>query len=138
MTFLPEPDECGGEADEAQVAAGKLVKAGTDTAIVLELADEGLDQETLAVEVSIVVALLLLIRAWWDDWFGTTGFNGLNEVFGVVAFVSNDEVTGVAGNQLGGLGDVMALRTCQPEAQWVAQFIDRDVNLGAEPASTPA
>ena len=36
------------------------------------------------------------------------------------------------------LGDVMTLACCQFKAQRVAQSIHAQVNLGAEPASTPA
>ena len=49
VDILPEPDESGGEMQEAQVSGVQLLKPGEDPAIVLHLVDEAFHQMTLSV-----------------------------------------------------------------------------------------
>ena len=64
------------------------------------------------------------------------GFDGFDEMVGVIALVRQDEVSVVASDQLGSLGDVRDFCSGQTEAEWIAQGIDQDVNLAAKATTT--
>jgi hypothetical protein len=69
---------------------GQLLETGKDTAIVLDLANEALNQMTFLVQMGIVVSLFNTILAGWDDWNSPAIDNQLQKVVGIIGTVCND------------------------------------------------
>ena len=63
-----EPDEHADQQDAGQKRAGKLVEAGGNGAIVLDLVEEAFDEVALAIECEVGLARRLSVRLRGDDW----------------------------------------------------------------------
>ena len=72
----------------------------------------------------------------WNNRFSSLSNDPLDKVIRRIASVGNDMLTGVALQQLLGLGNVMALTGCQDEAQRIPQSVHGDMDFRAETPST--
>ena len=100
----------------------------------LDFVEETFDQVPLLVQMAVVFALLGAVLAGRDHRFGLFLGNPVQEFFRVIRAIRNHPLKIKLGNQVFGLGDIMALPAGQQKAQWVAQSIYAGVDLGAEPA----
>jgi hypothetical protein len=116
----------------------KFVVPCENASIPFDLVDEALDQMALLIEMPVIVPLFGAVFLGRNDCLGTVISNRLEQCIDIVGSVGNQmlELKGV--DQRLGLCTVMALSASQDEAEWIAQCIDKDVNLGAESAPTPA
>ena len=138
VDISPQPDESGGEVQEAQVSGVQLLKPGEDPAIVLDLVDEAFHQMTLPVQMPVIVGGCLAVRAGRNDRHHTQFQDVSAKLLGIVPFVGQYVLASITGDQLLRLGDVVLLPSGQDESQGVAQAVHAHVNLGAEPAAAPA
>ena len=129
-----QPDECANETEKAKIPLGQLLKSRKDTAIVLDLADEALDQMTFFVKMLIVAIRLRTVRPRWDHGLCTTIDHRLPEIVGVVRLVRDHKLAFVPVDERVGLSDIVPLSAGQREAQGVAQGIHTDMDLRAETA----
>jgi nitrate/nitrite-specific signal transduction histidine kinase len=79
-----QPDECANETEKTKIPLGQLLKSRKDAAIVLDLADEALDQMTLFVKMLIVAIRLRTVRPRWNHGLCTTIDHRLAKIVGVV------------------------------------------------------
>ncbi len=79
-----QPDESPDKAQESKIVFGKLLEARKDTAIMLDFADETLNQMTLSVQICIVVPLWLTISTGRDDGDSAAFNYDLKKIDGVV------------------------------------------------------
>ena len=138
VDISPQPDESGGEMQEAQVSGVQLLKPGEYPAIVLDLVDEAFHQMALPVQMPVIVGGCLAVRAGRNDRYHTQFQDVLAKLLGIVPFVGQYVLASITGDQLLRLGDVVLLPPGQDESQGVAQAVYAHVNLGAEPAAAPA
>lgn len=138
MRLLAEPDECRDETQEAQVSVSQLVEAGEDAAIVLNLADEALDQVALLVCVPINLTLFFAVAARRNDRFRALFFDTFDEVCRVVAGVGNQHLELVGFDECRRLRDVVTLAARQAKSERQAERVHAQVNLGRKAAATPA
>lgn len=82
------------------------------------------------------MTLLQAVLARWNNRDSAHSVDHLDDFFGIIAFVGDDEVTAPAGKQRYGLRRIVSLTASENEIRWVAQSIDVEVNFGAK--STPA
>jgi hypothetical protein len=136
LTFSSQPDERSHKAQETQVTPGELVEPGKDTSIMLDFVDKAFDQVPLSIEVWVVIAALGPVFPWWNDRNGTQRLDAGDEIIGVIALVGDDKAAWVVGEQSGRLRDIVCLAPGELEVQRVAQGIDTEMNLGAEPTTT--
>ena len=116
----------------------KFVVPGENASIPFDLVDEALDQVAFLIEMPVIVPLFAAVFLGRNDCLGTAISNRLEQCVDIVGSVGNQmrELKGV--DQRLGLCAVMAFSAGQNETEWIAQCIDKDVNLGAESAPTPA
>ena len=119
--------------------SSELLIARGDTAELLELIKESLDEVTGLITVMIIVAWRFSIRARRNNRFGRVGLNLLHQGITVIAFIGNDGLgIGRHGQQGVGLTHVGLFSARQGESDRVAQRINEAVNLGAETARRAA
>ena len=94
---------------EAHIPRCRLFESGEDPTVVLDLADETLDQTTLPVEVGVICAGLAPIRSGWYYCDGPASGDLIYERSGIVCSVCDHILTLESIYQLGGLGDIVYL-----------------------------
>ena len=100
----------------------------------LDFIEETLDQVPLLVQMGVVFPRLFAVLARWDDRFCFFLRNLVQKRFRVVGAICNQPLKIKIGNQVFGLGNIMALPASQAKTQRIAQGIYAGVDLGAEPA----
>ena len=130
-----EPEQYANQRDGSKESVGELVVAGGDGAILLELAEEPLDQIALAIEREIGVARLGAIGLGRNDGRDGAALEGLDQSVGVVGFVGQERVGLDLVEQRLGLGDIGRLPGRQRKSSWISDRIDDGVNLGCQPAA---
>jgi hypothetical protein len=118
--------DCGEEVSRS------FVVAGCDGAVLLELADEVLDEVAFLVEVLVVIAGVLPVRFWRND----RCFPGVLEwlshpLIGVEGFVGDQDSGLDGGKKSIGAVQIVGLACRKMKARRVAEGIDGDVYLGA-------
>ncbi len=98
VDILPEPDESGGEMQEAQVSGVQLLKPGEDPAIVLHLVDEAFHQMTLSVQMPVIVGGFLAVRAGRNDRHHTQFQNVSAKLLGIVPLVGQYVLASITGD----------------------------------------
>lgn len=93
---------------------------------------------TLLVQLLVVCTRLSSVFPRRDDRDGFALGDECNELGAVLSFVSNDVLAVEVSQQGLGLGNVMAMATCQQNMKRIAQAIYQDVDFGAEPTSAAA
>jgi hypothetical protein len=121
--------DCGEEI------SGGFVVARGDGAVLLELAEEVLDEVACLVGFFIVVALDFAIAPGRDHDRLPPCQQGLDHpLVGIEGLVCQQGFGRHAREQRVGALQVMGLAWCQDEVQRIAQRIDQRMNLGAQPA----
>lgn len=138
MTLLAEPAKRRYEAQEAQVSGSQLVEAREDAPVVLDLADEALNQVALLVCVPVDLTLFFAAAARPADRIRASLFDTFDEVRRVVTGVGYQRPELVSLDERLGLRNVVALAARQPEPERQAEPVNAQVNLGGEAAATPA
>ena len=124
--------------EEGKVSPGQLVEAGEDAAVLLDLADEALDEMAFLVEVRVVRVRLPAPRARRYHWERATLAYRPEELARVVGAICDHIRTLETGDEFLRLGHIVCFSSCQRKSQGVAERIDADVHLGAEPATAPS
>ena len=101
----------------------------------LDPVDEPLDQVALFVEVLVVGNCFRSRAARWNHRFGAAFRHDGAKPIRVISLIGEHVFEGKAVDQSFGLADVVNLPCCQDEADGIAQGIDADVYLGAQPAA---
>lgn len=132
-----EPGDAGGQVDGGQEVCGSLVVAGRDRPELLELGEEVLDQVTRLVQILVIGTRVSAVGFGRNHRRLARLFQqGKDPCLGVECLVGDQD----AGLEFGEQGvrslQVMRLPRREREAGWVAQRIDRGVDLGAQ--ATPA
>lgn len=127
--------------------SSEFLIARGDTAELLELIKESLDEVTGLITMMVIVAWRSSIRARWNNRFGRVGLNPLHQGITVIAFIGGvpslsrgDDGLGIGrhGQQGIGLTHVGLFGACQGESDRVTQRINDAVNLGSETARRAA
>ena len=113
LTFLAKPDERRCKAEKTKIALSKLVEAGKDAAVVLDLVDETLNQMPFSIEMGIVVSVIDPVLATGNDGDSAHRLDELDEMIGVISFVSDDEVALMTRKESSRLRDVMSFSTSE-------------------------
>ena len=130
-----EPDDNRGEVDSREEIDGAFVIAGCDGAKLLEFGEEILDEVTRFIELFVVLALMLAIGFWRDDGALASFVERLdNTLVGIEAFVGDHNVGLDLRQQDVGAVEIAGLSGCEREAGWIAQSINRRIDLGAQSA----
>ncbi len=131
-----EPDEYSGEVDCSEKVTSGLVVAGGDSAILLELVEEILDQMARLIQMLVIFARLLTTALGRDDDAFAIVLQRYNHpLFCVIGFIGDDSVRLDVRQQGIGAFQVMSLSWRQMKAGRIAQGIDGRVDLGAQPAT---
>lgn len=78
--------------EKRAVIASELVEAGEDVTVLLELADETLDEVPLFVAFTVVITRLSTVFARWNYCLSPPIGDGFEDSFCVIGFVSQDEL----------------------------------------------
>ena len=121
--------------DAGEKVSRGLIITGRDSSELLELTDEILDQMARLVHLSIKVARRLAIALRWNH----RGFARRQERFdhsliGVEGFVGQQGIRPHLWQELVGALKVVRLTTGQEEGKRIAQRIDHEMDLCAQPA----
>jgi len=117
---------------------GELVVAGGDTSAVLDALEEVLDAVALLVEGLVVGVLSLAAATGRDDRVAALFDDFVVEAFGVIGLVGNDVFGGKPIDQIAGADHVVLLARTKDQADWQAEGVDADMELGPEAAARTA
>ena len=106
----------------------------TRPTVALHLANKAPHQMTLPVQVRVVQDYYLPVGTPWHHRCHPQLGNPLPQPLGIVPFVRNHILAGVAGPQRFGLGNVILLASRQDKTQRIVQPVHCDVHFGTEPA----
>jgi len=130
---LSEPDHHAGDADHGHEGLGGFVVTRGDATEVFDLVDKAFDEMALLVEVGIVRDGLGAGTVRGDHGVDVVRAQVRSEGIGVEGLVGNQDFGGQAADECFGLGDVVRLAGGETNAQRIAERIDGDVQLGAQP-----
>jgi hypothetical protein len=121
---------------EAQIVPRGLLVAREDPAVVLDSAEEALNQMALLVGEPVALPLFLAVLSGRDDRRHAPRQDGLDKFVAVVALVRPQRLSPRRGQRQQGfrLADVAGRPARQDEVERVAQGVDEGMDLGAEPA----
>jgi hypothetical protein len=121
--------------DAGEKVSGGLIIAGGDSSELLELADEILDEMARLVQLSIKIARRLAMAPGRDYWglarrqegfdYALIGIEGFIRQYGIGFHLRQEHV---------GACKIMRLATGQEERKRIAQRIDHEMDLCAQPA----
>ena len=134
---LPEPDHHAGDAYHGQEGLGGFVVARGDAAEVFDFVDEAFDQMAFLVELGIVSDDPSARAVGGDNGDRAALHQVRPEGIGVEGLVGDQDFHGQPVEQRFGLRHFVALAGSEADAQRVAEAIDSDVQLGAQPAARP-
>ena len=121
--------DCGEEI------SGGFVVAGGDSAVLLDLAEEILDEVTCFVGIFVEIALNLAVALGRDhERFSACKQRLDYPLVGIESLVCQQDLGRHIGQQRVGALQIMGLARRQDEVQRIAQRIDERMNLGAQPA----
>ncbi len=130
---LAQPDHHAGDADHGHEGLGGFVVTRGDATEVFDLVDKAFDQMALLVEVGIVRDGLGARAVRGDHGADVVLAQVCSEGIGVEGLVGDQDLGGQAADERFGLGDVVRLAGGETNAQRIAERIDGDVQLGAQP-----
>jgi hypothetical protein len=81
---------------ETDVVTGQLIEASEAAAVVLELADEALDEVTLLVKLLVIPALLFAVRLGRDNGLSSYVSDCKENRVSIVCLVAKDELRSLA------------------------------------------
>ena len=130
-----EPDCSGGEMDGGEEISRGFVVAGGDGAVLLELAEEILDEVAGLVGVFVEIALNLAVSLGRDhERLAPCKQRFDHPLVGIEGLVCQQGRCRHIRQQRVGAFQIMGLARRQDEVQRIAQRIDERMNLGAQPA----
>ena len=133
-----EPEQYANERHGSNESIGELVVARRDGPVLLEFAEEALDEVALAIEGKIGFAGLAAIGFRRDDGRDAALSERRDQRVGVIALVGEECVRLDLIEQRHRLCDVVRLPRRQRQRHGVAERIDDGVNLGRQPAAGTA
>ena len=133
-----EPEQYANQRDGGKKSVGELVVAGGDGAILLELAEESLDQIALTVEREIGVARLGAIGLGGNDGRDGAALEGLDQGIGVIPLVGQERRGLDLFEQRLSLGYIRRLPGRQRKNRRISNRIDDGVDLGRQPTAGSA
>ena len=129
-----EPDDSSGEVDCGEEISGGFVVAGGDGAVLLELAEEILDEVAGLVGFFVEIALNLAVSLRRDHERLSSCKQRLDHpLIGIEGLVCQQGFGSHIRQQRVGPFQIMGLSRRQDEVQRIAQRIDKRMNLGAQP-----
>jgi hypothetical protein len=127
-----EPNDSSGEVDCGEEISRRFVIAGGDRTILLEFAEEVLDEVTRLVEIFVELALDRAVGPWRDhDRLSARAQRFDHPLVGIEGFVRHQGIGNHVRQQSVGTCQIMGLAGRKFEPQWIAQRIDERMNLGA-------
>ena len=120
--------------NEPQEVAGRLVVPGRDTPELFDPVDEPLRKIAFLVNILIILSLENPILLWRNHGHRSGGLDRRNKFISVITLISDHCIGIMTFNQWHALVDVGLLAAGQDELDGVPQAVDRDVQLGPEPA----
>ena len=126
------PDQEAGYGDEGSIGRDGFVVACGDTAKVLNLVDEELDEMTLLIVMPIVRNGARTASVGRDDGSHVAIRERSAKVIGIESLVANKVFAGQAINQGLGLGRLVHLSSREEQTQDIAEGVDGNVNLRAQ------
>ena len=137
-----EPEQYANQRDAGKESVGELIVSGRDGAVLLEFAEEALDEIALAVQCEVGLARLAAIGLRRDDRCYATLLKRLDQRVAVVAFVGQERV-GLDPiidliEQRNGLIDIGGLAGRERQRHGIAKRVDYGVDLGRQPAARSA
>ncbi len=129
-----EPEQYANQGDGGKKRVGELVVAGCDRAILLELAEEALNEVALAIQREVGLARLAEIGLRRNDRRDATLLERRDEGIGVIPLVGQQRIWKLIRRdvveQWNGLLDVGSLTGRERQRGGIAERIDNGVNLG--------
>jgi hypothetical protein len=117
-----------------KVSRGFVVASG-DGAILLELAEEILDEMSRFIGVLVEIALDFAVAFGWNNERLSAGEQRLDDTFvSIEGFVSQQDIGCHLRQQRISARQIVSLTRRQQKPQRIAKGIDQRVNLGAQPA----
>jgi hypothetical protein len=123
------------EMDEGQIISGCLFIAGRDAPVVFDAVHEAFDEVAGFVGSFVESTSSPAIAAGRNDWLGTTSANAVDQLVGVVAFVSNHRLGLVLAEQFFRSRYVMLFARPQAKLQRLALGVYGQVQFAAESAA---
>jgi hypothetical protein len=121
--------DCGEEI------SGGFVVACRDSAELLEIAEEVLDEMTRLESGLVIGPLVLAIAPGWDHGSFSRSAKRVNHtLIGVKGFICQQSVGLHPRQQRVGAFQIMGLARSKKEGQWIAQGVNQSVDFGAQPA----
>lgn len=120
--------------NEREERLGEFVVAGGDASELLETSEESFDEIARPVEVAIEIPRGKAVGARRDNRLRASSLDPGDEVIGVVPLAGNHCLSRQVFDQLGGVVDVGNLSGRQNYPQRIAQGVDRNMQLGRQPA----
>src|SRR5205814_7364454 len=115
--------------------SGGLVVSGSDGAILLELAEEVLDEVPGLVDLFVVIALDFAVALWRDDGgFPCRAQRFDDALVGIEGFVGQQSIGRHLRQKLVGTLQIVGSAWRQKERERIAQRIDKRMDFGAQPA----
>ena len=120
--------------DEPQEISGRLLIPRRHPTILLEPIDESLRKVALFINSLIILSLENPILLRRDHRRRPTGLNRSDKIISIICFICDHRIGIMTFDQWHALVDVGLLAAGQDELDGVPQAVDRDVQLGPEPA----
>src|SRR6202023_1195846 len=127
-----------GELHSGKEISGEFVVACGDSAEVLELIEEALDEVAFAIEREVACPLDLTVGFGRDDRSDFPLREDLDEPIGIVGLVSNQGIWIGVLDQWFCASKIMVLARCEHQLDWIAQSIDERMNFGGQSAARSA
>lgn len=120
------------------MALVQFLKSRKQTAVMLDLVEETLNQVPFLVPMFVIIACFFAVFTSRDDRFSAFCGDFLQKQARIIRTVRNCTFKIEIGNQFFSLGNVMPLAARQPKPQRVSQGIYAGMDFGAEPSSAAA
>jgi len=124
--------------DKRQERLGEFVVTRGDASEMLETCKETLDQIASTVEIPIEFARCKAIGAGRNHRLGASRLDPGHKMVGVVTLVGHHGLPRQILDQRGGTVDIGDLPGREDDAQWIAQRIDGNMQLGRQSAARAA
>ena len=124
--------------NERQEGFGEFVVARGDASELLDAAEETLDQVAALVEMPVERTWIEPIGTWRDNRLAVLRNDCCDEGIRIVALVGHDEFGWLILDQRLGLFDIRNLPRRENDPQWIAQGIDRHMQLCRQSAARAA
>ncbi len=118
--------------NEREKGLGQFVVARGYSPEVFDASEKTFDQISVLAKMAIEAALSDSIGAWWNDSLRPRHFDHGNEMVGIVTLVGNNGLCRKVFDCLGGTVDVGNLTCREDYPQWIAQGIDRHMQLACK------